>query len=92
MGMASELAISALDLVALREDEAVGDAIARSVKLAQHVEQLGYRRFWLAEHHSIPGLACSATAVLIGQVAGECVNLIGLALLLWRLPQRAAAV
>jgi len=70
MGMASELAISALDLVALREDEAVGDAIARSVKLAQHVEQLGYRRFWLAEHHSIPGLACSATAVLIGQVAG----------------------
>ena len=49
--------------------EPTGAAIARSVDLAQHVEQWGYRRFWLAEHHSIEGLACSATAVLIGHVA-----------------------
>ncbi len=49
--------------------EPAGAAIARSVDLAQHVEQWGYRRFWLAEHHSIEGLACSATAVLIGHVA-----------------------
>ncbi len=49
--------------------EPAGVAIARSVDLAKHVEQLGYRRFWLAEHHSIEGLACSATAVLIGHVA-----------------------
>ena len=49
--------------------ESAGDAIARSVDLAQHVEQWGYRRFWLAEHHSIEGLACSATAVLIGHIA-----------------------
>jgi len=34
------------------------------------VEQWGYRRYWLAEHHSIAGLACSATSVLIGHVAG----------------------
>jgi luciferase family oxidoreductase group 1 len=40
------------------------------VNLAQHVEQLGYTRYWLAEHHSISGLACSATPVLIGHVAG----------------------
>jgi luciferase family oxidoreductase group 1 len=39
------------------------------VSLAQHVEQLGYTRYWLAEHHSIPGLACSATPILIGHVA-----------------------
>jgi luciferase family oxidoreductase group 1 len=39
------------------------------VDLAQHVEQMGYKRYWLAEHHSIPGLACSATSVLIGHVA-----------------------
>src|SRR5205807_1902268 len=40
------------------------------VDLAQHVEQWGYTRYWLAEHHSISGLACSATPVLIGHVAG----------------------
>ena len=47
-----------------------GSAIARSVDLARHVEALGYKRFWLAEHHSVEGLACSATSVLIGHVAG----------------------
>jgi len=40
------------------------------VDLARHVEEWGYKRYWLAEHHSIPGLACSATPVLIGHVAG----------------------
>jgi len=63
------LPVSVLDLVAMHPAESAGAAIARSVDLAQHVEQWGYRRFWLAEHHSIEGLACSATAVLIGHVA-----------------------
>src|SRR5450755_2120363 len=67
--MDNELAVSALDLVSMRAGEAAGSAIARSVDLAQHVEKLGYQRYWLAEHHSIEGLACSATAVLIGHVA-----------------------
>ena len=49
--------------------ESAGNAIARSVDMAQHVESLGYTRFWLAEHHSIEGLACSATPVLIGHIA-----------------------
>ena len=53
----------------MRAGESTGSAIARSANLAQHVEQLGYKRYWLAEHHSIPGLACSATPVLIGYVA-----------------------
>jgi luciferase family oxidoreductase group 1 len=61
--------VSILDLVSMRPGEAPGSAIARSVELAQHAEQWGYRRFWLAEHHSIAGLACSATSVLIGHVA-----------------------
>jgi len=61
--------VSVLDLVGMRTGESAAGAIARSVDLAQHVESLGYRRFWLAEHHSISGLACSATAVLIGHVA-----------------------
>ena len=53
----------------MRTGEPAGSAIARSVDLAQHVEQWGYKRYWLAEHHSISGLACSATSVLIGHVA-----------------------
>jgi luciferase family oxidoreductase group 1 len=68
--MTSGLAVSVLDLVGMRKGESAGSAIARSVNLAQHVERLGYKRFWLAEHHSIEGLACSATPVLIGHVAG----------------------
>jgi len=67
--MHNELAVSVLDLVGMRSKENPGDAIARSVDLAQHAEQLGYKRYWLAEHHSISGLACSATPVLIGHVA-----------------------
>ncbi|HVJ09491.1 MAG TPA: LLM class flavin-dependent oxidoreductase [Acidisarcina sp.] len=63
------LTVSVLDLVAMRHDESAGGAIARSVTLAQHVEELGYKRFWLAEHHAIAGLACSATPLLIGHVA-----------------------
>jgi luciferase family oxidoreductase group 1 len=68
--MTKGLAVSVLDLVGMHPGEEPGPAIARSVDLAQHAEQWGYRRFWLAEHHSIAGLACSATAVLIGHVAG----------------------
>src|SRR5271163_4025384 len=67
--MGNGLAVSVLDLVGMRAGEPAGSAIARSVNLAQHVEQWGYKRYWLAEHHSIPGLACSATPVLIGHVA-----------------------
>jgi luciferase family oxidoreductase group 1 len=67
--MGNELAVSVLDLVGMRAGEPAGSAIARSVDLARHVEQWGYKRYWLAEHHSIPGLACSATPVLIGHIA-----------------------
>ena len=49
---------------------AVSAAVGRSVDLARHAEEWGYARYWMAEHHSIEGLACSATSVLIGHVAG----------------------
>src|SRR5258708_15004806 len=68
--MSNPLAVSVLDLVGMRAGDSAGTAIARSVDLAQHVEQWGYKRYWMAEHHSISGLACSATSVLIGHVAG----------------------
>src|SRR5581483_6345891 len=68
--MQLQFAVSVLDLVGMRPGESAGEAIARSVDLARNVEQLGFTRYWLAEHHSIPGLACAATSVLIGHVAG----------------------
>jgi luciferase family oxidoreductase group 1 len=68
--MSKGLSVSVLDLVGMRTGETAGSAIARSVDLAQHVEPWGYTRYWLAEHHAISGLACSATSVLIGHVAG----------------------
>ena len=61
--------VSVLDLVGMRPEESCASAFARSVDLAQNVERWGYRRFWLAEHHSIEGLACSATPILIANVA-----------------------
>src|SRR6266478_5422251 len=67
--MNNGLALSVLDLVAMHAADSAGSAIARSVDLARHVETLGYKRYWVAEHHSIEGLACSATPVLIGHVA-----------------------
>ena len=63
------LPLSVLDLVGLRPAESPASGIARSVRLAQHVERLGFTRYWLAEHHSIAGLACSATSILIGHIA-----------------------
>ncbi len=69
--MGDGLVISVLDLVGMRAGESAGSAVARSVDLAQHVERWGYKRYWLAEHHSIGGLACSATSVLIGHIAGS---------------------
>lgn len=64
------LQLSMLDLVAVREGGTVADALAIALRTAQHVEALGFARYWVAEHHNMPGIASSATAVLIGYVAG----------------------
>ena len=61
--------LSILDLAHLRQRGTVEEAFRDSRTLAQHAESLGYKRFWLAEHHNIPGVACSATSVLIGYIA-----------------------
>jgi luciferase family oxidoreductase group 1 len=60
---------SVLDLSPIIEGGTVALALGRSLELAQHAEQLGYRRFWLAEHHNFPGIASAATAVVIAHVA-----------------------
>jgi luciferase family oxidoreductase group 1 len=61
--------LSILDLAPLRQGGTVKEAFHNSRALAQHAESLGYKRFWLAEHHNIHGVACSATSLLIGYIA-----------------------
>jgi luciferase family oxidoreductase group 1 len=61
--------LSVLDLAHLQQGGTVEEAFRNSRSLAQHAESLGYKRFWLAEHHNINGVACSATSVLIGYIA-----------------------
>jgi luciferase family oxidoreductase group 1 len=62
--------LSVLDLAPITEGSDAARSFRNSLELAQHAERLGYRRFWLAEHHGMPGIASAATAVLIGHVAG----------------------
>jgi luciferase family oxidoreductase group 1 len=61
---------SVLDLSPILQDGSAADALRNSRDLARHAEALGYRRYWLAEHHNMPGIASAATAVVIGFVAG----------------------
>jgi luciferase family oxidoreductase group 1 len=60
---------SVLDLSPVPEGATAADALRNTLDLARHAEAWGYRRFWLAEHHNMPGIASAATAVVIGQVA-----------------------
>jgi luciferase family oxidoreductase group 1 len=68
--MAASVPFSVLDLASVREGGSVAESFRNSVELARRVEALGYTRFWLAEHHNMPGIASAATSVLIGHVAG----------------------
>ncbi|WP_040228513.1 LLM class flavin-dependent oxidoreductase [Bhargavaea cecembensis] len=63
--------LSILDLVQISEGHDTADAIGNSVELIQNAEKWGFNRYWLAEHHNMPGVASSSTAVLIGKLAGE---------------------
>ncbi len=62
--------ISVLDLAPINEGSTAAVSFRNTLDLAQHAERWGYKRFWLAEHHGMPGIASAATAVLIGHVAG----------------------
>ena len=61
---------SLLDLAPVCEGSTPAQAFANSLNLARHAEALGYTRYWLAEHHNMPGIASAATALLIGHIAG----------------------
>jgi luciferase family oxidoreductase group 1 len=64
-------ALSVLDLATVAEGSEPGAALRNSVQLVQHVERLGYRRHWVAEHHNIPGIASAAPAVLAAELAAR---------------------
>ncbi|MDP3335259.1 MAG: LLM class flavin-dependent oxidoreductase [Rhodoferax sp.] len=63
-------ALSMLDLVSLREGGTVAQALATALRTAQHAEARGFTRYWVAEHHNMASIASSATAVLVGYLAG----------------------
>jgi len=62
--------LSVLDLSPIVEGGDAALALRCSLELARHAESLGYRRYWVAEHHNMDGVASSATAVLVGYIAG----------------------
>ncbi len=66
---ANQVPLSVLDLAPVTADSTPAAALANSIELAQHVEQLGYHRHWVAEHHNMAGIASSSPAVLIAHLA-----------------------
>jgi luciferase family oxidoreductase group 1 len=62
--------VSILDLVPVSQGATPRDALCKSLDLARHAERFGYRRYWVAEHHNMTGIASAATAVVIGYLAG----------------------
>jgi luciferase family oxidoreductase group 1 len=71
MSRLNAIPYSLLDLAPVAEGGSAAEALGNTMRLAQQAEALGFTRFWLAEHHNIPGVASSATAILIGQVAAR---------------------
>ncbi|MER2090004.1 MAG: LLM class flavin-dependent oxidoreductase [Sporosarcina sp.] len=67
----NSIPLSVLDLSPINEGCNAGQSFKNSAELAQHVERLGFNRYWLAEHHNMPGIGSSATSVLIGHIAGS---------------------
>ena len=61
--------LSVLSLASVTSEQTISAALQNATEVAQAVERFGYKRFWIAEHHNIPGVASSATAVLIGHIA-----------------------
>ncbi len=64
------LALSVLDLAPVKQGKTIKNTFEESLDLARHTENLGYKRYWLAEHHNMASIASSATSVLIGYIAG----------------------
>jgi luciferase family oxidoreductase group 1 len=71
MPVFSQPRFSILDLAPVRTGGAIAEAFHNTLDLARHAEQWGFTRFWIAEHHNMPGIASAATSILIGYVAAQ---------------------
>src|ERR1700730_16203598 len=67
--MRGEITLSVLDLSPVPDGSDAGQALRNSLDLARHAEALGYRRYWMAEHHNMPGIASAATGVALAHIA-----------------------
>src|ERR1700733_4759501 len=78
----SMIPLSVLDLAPVPEGSNAGQALRNSFELGRHVEALGYQRYWMAEHHNMPGIASAATAVALAHVGTVtppgCVGVVGI--------------
>lgn len=63
-------ALSVLELARVSEGSDAGETLANALDVARHIENLGYRRIWVAEHHNMPGIASAATSIVIAHLAG----------------------
>jgi luciferase family oxidoreductase group 1 len=68
--MLENIPFSLLELASVREGDSIATTLDNTRAYAQHADGLGFKRFWLAEHHNMEGIASSATAVLVGHIAG----------------------
>ncbi|PYF07323.1 LLM class flavin-dependent oxidoreductase [Ureibacillus chungkukjangi] len=67
--------LSILDQSPISSNQTAGDALTESLKLAEACDKFGYTRYWIAEHHDLPGLACSAPEVMLGLIGGKTKNI-----------------
>lgn len=71
----ANMPFSLLELSPMKEQNTVSQTLANSVAYAQKADELGFKRFWMAEHHNMRGIVCAATSVLIGHIAGHTRNI-----------------
>ncbi|NKC21204.1 MsnO8 family LLM class oxidoreductase [Pseudoalteromonas sp. S4498] len=71
----ANMPFSLLELSPMKEQDTVSQTLANSVAYAQKADELGFKRFWMAEHHNMRGIVCAATSVLIGHIAGHTRNI-----------------
>ncbi|RZF98727.1 LLM class flavin-dependent oxidoreductase [Pseudoalteromonas sp. CO348] len=71
----ANMPFSLLELSPMKERDTVSQTLANSVAYAQKADELGFKRFWMAEHHNMRGIVCAATSVLIGHIAGHTHNI-----------------
>jgi luciferase family oxidoreductase group 1 len=71
----SNIPFSLLELAPMRQGDTVSETLHKTTKYAQRADELGFNRFWLAEHHNMPGIICAATSILVGHIAGKTQNI-----------------